>query len=75
MLQVDARGLTELDGFTLRTDDGRDLRFRVAPDAERGEHRPTPSHLREHMAYGTRILVRYRATGDELSALAVVDQP
>jgi len=68
---VDAGGLTEVRGFDLRTDDGRDLTFRVGA-LENGAEFP-PSHLAEHLAFATRIRVWYRTEGEEPVAFRLED--
>ena len=68
---IDSAGLTDVRGFTLRTDDGRDLVFRIGT-LENGAEFP-PGHLGEHQAFATRIRVWYRSEGDLLVAFRLED--
>jgi hypothetical protein len=68
---IDSAGLTDVRGFTLRTDDGRDLVFRIGT-LENGAEFP-PGHLGEHQAFATRIRVWYRSVGDLLVAFRLED--
>jgi hypothetical protein len=68
---LDSAGLTDVRGFTLRTDDGRDLVFRIGT-LENGAEFP-PGHLGEHQAFATRIRVWYRSVGDLLVAFRLED--
>lgn len=73
VIAVDARGLADVRGFTLRTDDGRSLTFRI--DAlENGAEFP-PGHLAEHQATSQPVRVSFRADGDELVAFRIDDAP
>ena len=75
VLEVEASSITQIDSFTLRTNDGQTLVFRVAPDA-----RPDPeegfvaSHLRSHAALAEQVEVFYREEDGELLALRLVDR-
>ena len=71
VVAIDAGGLTDVRGFTLRGDDGRDLAFRIGT-LENGAEFP-PGHLAEHQAFATRIRVWYRASGDERIAFRLED--
>ncbi len=57
---VEASDLTHLDAVTLRGDDGRVQRFTVASEAVTAGHPASPSHLRQHMTYGDRVVVYYQ---------------
>ncbi|MGB2694625.1 MAG: hypothetical protein WBD55_05490 [Dehalococcoidia bacterium] len=73
IIDVVAPSLTELNSFTLRSTDGRDLVFHIAPDA-----RPEPAegfvpgHLRTHAVEAARVKVFYRQEDGELLALRMV---
>jgi hypothetical protein len=75
---VDVRSSTlrEIDSFTLRTNDGRTLRFLPAPDAAKD---PAVGllggHLRTHAVLGDQVEVFYREAGGELLALRIEDRP
>lgn len=68
LTEVEARSIARLDSVTLRTADGRQLRFRVAESVEE-----TPSHLRQHMTFGEPVTVTYRATTEGLVATRITD--
>jgi hypothetical protein len=65
---VEARDIGHAAAITVRTQDGRDLRFQVDPAVEM-----TPGHLREHMTFGQPVSVYYRRTGDAFVAIKVTD--
>jgi hypothetical protein len=73
IIDVVAPSLTELNSFTLRSNDGRDLVFHIAPDA-----RPEPAegfvpgHLRTHSVEAAQVEVFYREENGELLALRMV---
>lgn len=75
LLEVRAASLQRLDGFTLRTNDGRELTFRYAGKSEGAEagHPVSPGHLRQHMALAEPVLVTYREEGGELVAIRLAD--
>jgi hypothetical protein len=68
---VDAASLTDVRGFDLRTQDGRDLAFRIGV-LENGAEFP-PGHLGEHQRLRTLIRVWYRTEGAELVAFRLED--
>ena len=68
---VDSGGLSDVRGFTLRSEDGRDLTFRIGA-LENGVEFP-PGHLVEHQTLVSRIRVWYRTDGDELVAFRLED--
>src|SRR5690349_15776459 len=50
LIDVQARGLQQLDSFTIRTDAGQELTFVPAQNFNQGEaHAMTPGHMRQHM--------------------------
>ena len=70
---VEASGLTNVRGFTIRTDDGRTVVFRIGV-LENGAQFP-PGHLLEHRATGVKIVVTYRPENGELVAVRLEDAP
>jgi hypothetical protein len=70
---VDAFGLTDVRGFTIRTDDGRTVSFRIGA-LENGAKFP-PGHLLEHKATGVKVVVTYRQESGELVAIRIEDGP
>lgn len=73
VVDVDARGLTDVRAFTLRTADGRTVDFRIGI-LENGTEFP-PSHLAEHRATATPVIVRYRLEDGERVAFRIEDAP
>jgi len=74
LLDVVSPSIQQVDSFTLRTDDGRELSFHTAPDFNRGvAHVMTPGHMRQHMALADPVVVTYREDGDKLIALSATD--
>lgn len=67
---VDAASITQVDSFTLRTNEGETLTFSIAaeaaPDPQEGF---IASHLRSHAAVADQVEVFYREEGGELLAL------
>ena len=63
LVKLDSAGLTKVTGFRLRTDDGKELDFRIGI-LENGAEFP-PGHLAEHMALGTPVRVFFRDEGGE----------
>jgi hypothetical protein len=68
---VDSAGLADVRGFTIRTDDGRTISFRIGV-LENGAQFP-PGHLLEHRATGARIVVTYRSEGSDRYAVRLDD--
>lgn len=73
LLGVESTSIQHVDAFTLRDDEGKETRFIVSAEAARTAHAPSPSHLRQHMALGDRVTVRYRPDKDAPLALEVID--
>jgi hypothetical protein len=74
LVDVQARGLQQLDSFTVRTDDGQELTFAPAPTFNQGEsHTMTPGHMRQHMALADPVVVTYREENGRLVALSAAD--
>ncbi len=61
LVKLDSAGLTKVTGFRLRTDDGKELDFRIGI-LDNGAAFP-PGHLAEHMALGTPVRVFFRDEG------------
>lgn len=74
LLDVVSPSFSQLDRFTLRADDGRELTFVTAPDFNAGTaHAMTPGHMRQHMALGDPVVVTYRDESGKLVALSATD--
>ena len=72
---VQSSSLTQLDGFTLHTDDDTTLEFKVAAEADQQDPQNgfVPSHLREHALTATRVTIDYRENGSQLLAIRIED--
>lgn len=75
LLDVVAPSIQKVDSFTLRSDDGQELKFIAAANFNQGvTHQMTPGHMRQHMALADPIVVTYRKDSDgTLVALAATD--
>jgi hypothetical protein len=74
IVYVDAPTLTQLNSFTLHTDDDRTLVFHIAPGASRdAQNGLAGSHLRSHQLVATRVEITYRKQGDTLLAESILD--
>jgi hypothetical protein len=73
VIAVDSSGLTDVRGFTIRTNDGRTVVFRLGV-LENGAAFP-PGHLLEHAATGVKVVVTYRRENGELVAIRLEDAP
>jgi hypothetical protein len=73
VVAVDASGLTNVRGFSIRTSDGRTVVFKIGV-LENGAQFP-PGHLLEHAATGVRVVVTYRTEGSDLVAIRLDDAP
>jgi len=70
--EIEDRSLTQVDAFTLRTEDGRAIVFRVGRlDLDDGAF--PAGHLREHRALNQPVLVRYREENGERVAFRLED--
>ena len=70
IIDVQATSLTQVEAFTLRTNDGETLEFGVAPDAAMDPQEGfVASHLRSHASLAEQVKVVYREDGGELLAL------
>ncbi len=72
VVDVKSTSLTEIQSFTLRTQDGRELVFRVGPLELDGGAFPA-GHLRQHMALNQAVAVAYREEGGERVVYRLVD--
>jgi hypothetical protein len=72
-IAIEAEGFTDIRAFTIRTDDGRQLRFVLGP-LENATQFP-PTHLAEHVAGSTRIRVFFRPDGPDDVAYRLEDAP
>ena len=74
LLDVVSPSIQQVNSFTLRTDDGRELSFVASPDFNQGvSHVMTPGHMRQHMALADPVLVTYREESGKLVALSATD--
>ena len=71
LVDIDAEGLTKVTAFTLRTDDGREIRFDIGV-LENGAEFP-PGHLAEHMANASPVRVFFRDEGGRLVVYRLED--
>jgi len=70
---VDSAGLGNVSAFSLRTDDGRTLRFGLSSLLDAVQF--PPGHLGEHLANSVRVRVWYRDADGRLDALWLEDAP
>jgi hypothetical protein len=74
LLDVVSPSIQQVDSFTLRADDGRELSFVTAPNFNQGaSHAMTPGHMRQHMALADPVTVTYREESGKLVALSATD--
>ncbi|HEV7663895.1 MAG TPA: hypothetical protein VGQ62_10205 [Chloroflexota bacterium] len=74
LLDVVSPSIQQVDRFTLRADDGRELAFVAAPTFNQGaSHVMTPGHMRQHMALADAVEVTYREENGTLIALSATD--
>ena len=71
VIAVDAAGLTDVRGFTIRTSDGRTVAFRLG-QLENGAEFP-PGHLGEHIATAVPVLVTYHDESGERVVVRLED--
>lgn len=74
VVDVQSTSLTEVDRFTLRTEDGRELEFKLAPLELDGGSFPA-NHLREHLALNQPVAIAYRDQNGERVAYRLRDAP
>ena len=74
VVAVDQASLTDIRSFTLRTEAGETLTFRIgALDMSSGAF--PANHLREHMATAAPVAVAFTDADGELVAVRLVDAP
>ena len=73
VVRVDSGGLNAVRSFTLRTNDGAQLKFDLS-QLQNGPEFP-PGHLSEHAATATPIRVAFRVDGSTLLATHLEDAP
>jgi hypothetical protein len=73
VVKLDTEGLTKVRGFTLRTDSGQEVAFKIGV-LENGAQFP-PGHLAEHMATGSAVRVTFSKEGDALVVTRIEDAP
>jgi hypothetical protein len=74
LLDVVSPNIQQVNSFTLRTEDGRELSFVTSPDFNHDvSHVMTPGHMRQHMALADPVLVTYREESGKLVALSATD--
>lgn len=70
VVEVEGSAFGDVPGFSIRTDDGNTMRFRLALE---DEFAFPPEHLRTHMATLEPVRVWYREAGGERVAYRVED--
>ena len=70
-IHIDAEGFTKVTGFTLRLDDGSEVRFAMG-NLENGDQFP-PNHLAEHLAGSTKVRVFFRDENGTPTAYRIED--
>ena len=74
VVDVEARSLTDIESFTLRTPEGTETTFGVGRlELDAGAFPAT--HLREHMATGQAVAVAYREENGQPVAFRLADAP
>lgn len=74
LLEVVSPSISQVQRFTLRTDDGRELTFFPASGFNAGAaHAMSPGHMRQHMAVAEPVRVTYRDDEGTLVALSATD--
>ena len=68
VVAVEAASLTDVASLNIRDEAGRLWAFKAE-----GFVGFSPSHLREHQAFGHPVTVRYRETADGLVAVSITD--
>lgn len=74
VVAVDQASLTDIRSFTLRTEKGEMMKFRIGALDLSGGAFPA-NHLREHMATASAVAVAYTEEGGERVAMRLVDAP
>lgn len=71
---VEGTSVTDIQGFTLRTEGGEEMRFELGRLDLVGGAFPA-SHLREHMALAQPVAVAYRTEAERLVVYRLTDAP
>ncbi len=72
LIDVKSTSISETQAITVRTDDGRELTFRIGPKADQGVF--SPGHLRQHMLEVSKVTVYYERLSDgTLEATKITD--
>lgn len=74
VVAVDQATLTDVRSFTLRTETGDMVGFRIG-DLDLSEGAFPPNHLREHMATASPVTVTYTGGDPDRVAVRLVDAP
>lgn len=75
ILRVEASSLTVVDSLTLRTNDGRTLVLKIAPDAARDPREGfVAGHLRSHASLVQQVEIFYREQDGDLLAERLEDR-
>jgi hypothetical protein len=70
LVDVQSHEIQNADTITLRDDHGTLQTFRVSPEvANNSDHPNSAAHLRQHMMLGDPVIIRYRLTEEEPSAI------
>ncbi|MEO5963890.1 MAG: hypothetical protein ABIR11_00390 [Candidatus Limnocylindrales bacterium] len=72
-VHIEAEGFSKVTAFTIRTNDGVEIRFRMGI-LDNGDQFP-PSHLAEHLSGSTPVIVSFRLDGADLVAYRIEDAP
>ncbi len=73
LTDIDSEGLTKVTAFTIRTNDGQSITFKIGT-LENGAEFP-PGHLAEHLATSSPVRVYFRAEGPDLVVYRLEDAP
>jgi hypothetical protein len=73
VIDVQRTSLVDVQGFTIRTEEGQEFEFRIGALENAAEF--PPSHLGEHMADGVPVRVTFDVAGTELVATHLDDAP
>ena len=74
VIDVQQSSPANVTGFTMRTDDGRVMIFRVGPTSTADGTFPAV-HLRDHLATAQRVAVRYVETDEGPFVIRLADAP
>ena len=71
VVDITSAGLSQVTGFTLRTNDGETIAFTIGT-LENGDEFP-PGHLKEHQAAASPVLVFFREANGQLVVYRIED--